>query len=73
MCFAIPKKVVGVRGDIVIVENKEGKRTEAVNMVEAGIGEYVIIEGNVAMEKLSSAKVGEMFTILHGEEAGNER
>jgi hydrogenase expression/formation protein HypC len=53
MCLAIPAKVLEVRGDIAKVDFGQGVAREVnVMLVEARVGEYVLVHAGYAIEKL---------------------
>ena len=53
MCLAIPAKVLEVKGDIAKVDFGEGVAREVnVMLVDAKVGEYVLVHAGYAIEKL---------------------
>ena len=53
MCLAIPAKVLEVKGDIAKVDFGEGVAREVnVMLVDAIVGEYVLVHAGYAIEKL---------------------
>ena len=55
MCLAVPGKVIEVKEDSVIVDYISEKR-EAGNFINAKKGEYVIVQGKMAVSKVSKEK-----------------
>ncbi|MEJ2272834.1 MAG: HypC/HybG/HupF family hydrogenase formation chaperone [Candidatus Bathyarchaeota archaeon] len=54
MCLAIPARVLEVKGDIAMVDFGEGVAREVnVMLVEAEVGEYVLVHAGYAIEKLN--------------------
>ena len=54
LCLAIPARVLEVKGDIAIVDFGEGVAREVnVILVEAEVGEYVLVHAGYAIEKLN--------------------
>ena len=54
LCLAIPARVLEVKGDIAIVDFGEGVAREVnVMLVEAEVGEYVLVHAGYAIEKLN--------------------
>ena len=53
MCLAIPAKVLEVHGDVATVDFGQGVAREVnVMLVDAKIGEYVLVHAGYAIEKL---------------------
>lgn len=51
MCLAIPAKIVAIQGDVAKVDFGEGVLREIiVSLVEAKIGEYVLVHAGYAIE-----------------------
>ncbi len=70
MCLAIPAKVIEVHGDIAKVDFGAGTMREVnVSLVEAKIGEYVIVHAGYAIEILDQKAAEETLAmwneILH--------
>ena len=53
MCLAIPAKVLEIRGDVAKVDFGQGVAREVnVMLVEAHVGEYVLVHAGYVIEKL---------------------
>jgi len=53
MCLAIPAKVLEIQGDVAKVDFGQGVAREVnVMLVEADVGEYVLVHAGYAIEKL---------------------
>lgn len=53
MCLAIPAKVLAVKGDVAKVDFGEGvARDVNIMLVDAKVGEYVLVHAGYAIEKL---------------------
>jgi hydrogenase expression/formation protein HypC len=53
MCLAIPAKILEIRGDVARVDFGQGVAREVnVMLVEANVGEYVLVHAGYAIEKL---------------------
>ena len=52
MCLAIPGKVVDVEGDVGRVDFGGVQREVNLSLVEAGVGEYVVVHAGFAIEVL---------------------
>ncbi len=54
MCLAIPAKVLEIKGDIAMVDFGRGVAREVnVMLVDARVGEYVLVHAGYAIEKLN--------------------
>lgn len=53
MCLAIPMKIVEKNGDSGIVETFGVKKEISLYLVDADIGEYVLVHAGVAIGKVS--------------------
>lgn len=54
LCLAIPARVLEVKGDIAMVDFGEGVAREVnVMLVDAEVGEYVLVHAGYAIEKLN--------------------
>jgi len=54
MCLAYPGKVVELRGDFAKVDFGEGTIKEGINvsLVQAGIGDYVLVHAGYAIQRV---------------------
>lgn len=67
MCLTIPKKVVEIKENSVIVENYNGDRQELKSIVELAIGDFVLSQQNVVIEKMDKIQAVEILNILGGQ------
>jgi hydrogenase expression/formation protein HypC len=77
MCYAIPGKVVEIRGDIGVVDFGDGVRREVIlAMVDAKVGDYVLVHAGYAIRVLDERSALEMLRVIEevislaGEEGG---
>jgi len=64
MCLAIPAKVVEVKGDIAKVDFGSGVLREVnVSLVEAKVGEYVIVHAGYAIQVLDEKAARETLQL----------
>ncbi|MCF3653646.1 MAG: HypC/HybG/HupF family hydrogenase formation chaperone [Aigarchaeota archaeon] len=77
MCYAIPGKVVEIRGDIGVVDFGNGVRREVIlAMVDAKVGDYVLVHAGYAIRVLDERSALEMLQAIEeaislaGEEGG---
>lgn len=52
MCLTIPKKVISIEGNNVVVENPAGDRQTVKSIVELNAGDFCLTQQNVAIEKI---------------------
>lgn len=65
MCYAIPGKVVEVRGDIGVVDFGNGVRREVIlAMVDAEVGDYVLVHAGYAIKVLDEESALEMIRAI---------
>ena len=64
MCLTIPKKVVEINGNSVVVETHSGDRQTLKTLVELAIGDFVLSQQNVIVEKIDSQYAEEIFNII---------
>lgn len=64
MCLAIPAKVVEIHGDTATVDFGAGTTREVnVSLVEAKVGEYVIVHAGYAIEVLDQKAAEETLAL----------
>lgn len=64
MCLAIPAKVIEIRGDTAKVDFGAGTvRDVNVSLVEAKVGEYVIVHAGYAIEVLDQKAAEETLSL----------
>lgn len=65
MCYAVPGKVVEVKGDIGVVDFGNGVRREVIlAMVDAGVGDYVLVHAGYAIRVLDEESALEMLRAI---------
>jgi hydrogenase expression/formation protein HypC len=67
MCLAYPGKVVSVEGDLARVDFGAGTIRDAVNisLVEATIGDYVLVHAGYAIQVMNQAEAEETLKYWH--------
>lgn len=60
MCLTIPKKVISKEGDFFVVENMGGTRQKVKSIVSLKIGDFVLTQNNIAIQKISKKDVEEI-------------
>ena len=64
MCLAIPGKIVEISGDKAIVQYGEGVTSNAnVSLVEAKVGDYVLVHAGFAIQVLSEEEAAETISL----------
>jgi hydrogenase expression/formation protein HypC len=64
MCLAIPAKIVSVKGDKAKVDFGEGVLREVnVTLVNAGVGDYVLVHAGYAIEVLDEKEARETLEL----------
>ena len=62
MCYAVPAKVVEIRGDMGIVDFGNGVRREVMlAMVDAKVGDYVLVHAGYAIKVLDEKSALEIL------------
>ncbi len=65
MCYAIPAKVVEIRGDVGVVDFGNGVRREVIlAMVDAKVGDYVLVHAGYAIRVLDGESALEMLRAI---------
>jgi hydrogenase expression/formation protein HypC len=64
MCLAIPAKVLEVHGDVAKVDFGQGVAREVnVMLVDAKVGEYVLVHAGYAIEKMNQEAAEESLKV----------
>lgn len=64
MCLTIPKKVISREGDFFVVENPAGDRQKVKSIVKIKIGDNVLTQNNVIIQKIykkQALEIAELF------------
>ncbi len=64
MCLAIPMKIVERNGDTGIVETMGVKKTVFLNLVDAEVGDHVLVHAGVAIGKVNEKEAEETAAML---------
>ena len=67
MCLTIPKRVLEVRSDLIVTEDFQGNRQEMKTLIELAIGDFVISQNNIIIEKIDKDLAKEILNIMKGE------
>ena len=71
MCLAVPGKVIEIEGSIGIVDFNGVKREVRLDLVDAKIGDYVIVHTGFAIEKMDEKDALE--SLIYGSSSLNQR
>ena len=66
MCLTIPKKVISIKEDGVIVENPSGDRQTMKSIVELAIGDYCLSQQGIIIEKMDREEAKAVLNIFKG-------
>ena len=64
MCFAVPGKIIKIKNDIAVVDYKTEKREARIVEPEFNIGDYVIVQGKIVVEKIPENEVKQWFSLF---------
>lgn len=64
MCLTIPKKVLQIKENSVIVENTGGDRQELKTLIELSIGDFVISQQGIIIEKIEQKEAKEILQYM---------
>ncbi len=64
MCLAIPYQIVSAKGKKFIVEEFGKKKEVAGSLVKARVGDYVILQNNFIVRKISKKSANEIIGLL---------
>ena len=64
MCLAIPMKIVERSGDSGVVEIRGVRRSVTLSLVDAVIGDYVLVHAGVAIGKVDEKEAEETAALL---------
>jgi len=74
MCLAIPARVVEIRDEGMALVEVEGVRREAsLALVEADVGDYVILHVGIAITRLDEAEAERTLSMLRKVVGGDEK
>lgn len=65
MCLTIPKKVISKEGDFFTVENPFGARQKVRSIVEVKIGDKVLTQQNIIIQKISKKDFEEINKLFN--------
>ena len=65
MCLTIPKKVIEIKENFVIVETHTGDRQELKTLIELTIGDFVISQQNIVIDKMQKEDAEYMLGLIN--------
>lgn len=67
MCLTIPKKVVEIRDNSIVVEDHTGSRQEMKSLLKSlKVGDFIVSQQNIAIEKIEKKYAQEIFDMING-------
>jgi hydrogenase expression/formation protein HypC len=63
MCLAIPGKIVSIKGDIAVVDFGGVQRETNVSLVEARMGDYVVVHAGFAIQTVDEEDARETIKL----------
>lgn len=64
MCLAVPGKVIGIDGKVARIDYGGTIREANISLVEAKVGEYVIVHAGYAIQKMSETEAKETLDLF---------
>lgn len=68
MCLTIPKKVLEISENGVVVETYTGDRQTLKSVIKLDVGDFILSQQNMIIEKMDAEMAGEILKILRHEE-----
>lgn len=66
MCLTIPKKIIKITGNEVIVETPSGDRQNLKSIVDLEVGDYCLSQQGIITQKIDNKEAEEILNILEG-------
>lgn len=64
MCLTIPKKVISISGERVVVENPDGIGQEVKTIIDLKVGDFVLTQQNIVLEKIEKKEAEETIKMI---------
>ncbi len=64
MCIAIPGKIISIEGDLAQVDFKGNKVNVSLGLVDAKVGQYVLVHAGCAIEVLEKEQALEIIDLF---------
>jgi len=64
MCLAVPMKVIEIDGPMAQVEEGGVRRAARIDLVEAKVGDYVIVHAGIAIDRLEPEEAAETLKLF---------
>jgi hydrogenase maturation factor len=65
MCLTIPKKVISIKNNGIIVENLNGKKQKAGSIMKVNVGDNVLTQNNIIIQKISKKQAKELANLFN--------
>ncbi len=74
MCYAIPAKIIEIRGDSAIVDYGGVKKTINLSLIDhVNVNDFVLIHAGFAIEKIDQRSAEESLNIINQELKSSEK
>lgn len=70
MCFAIPKQIKQIKGNIAFMEDKSSAK---LGDIQASPGDFLLVYGNIAVEKIDAQKAHATRTLIKKIDANSDQ
>ncbi len=67
MCLTIPKKVIAIKDNAITVENFNGVRQKVGSIIKIKIGDNVLTQNNIIIQKISKKQAEEINNLFNSE------
>jgi hydrogenase maturation factor len=64
MCLTIPKKVIEIKDDLIIVEMPNGDRQTVKSIVELEVGDYCFSQQGIVIQKIDKEDAEEILNMI---------
>ncbi|MFH0969102.1 MAG: HypC/HybG/HupF family hydrogenase formation chaperone [Patescibacteria group bacterium] len=73
MCLTIPKKVISVQGDFIVIETPDGSRQKVKSLVKSKPGDFILTQGGIGVEKMEKNEALEILKYFNKKERRKSR
>lgn len=65
MCLTIPKKVLEIKQNSVVVEKPDGTRQQAKTIVKLNVGDFCLTQQNIVIQKIGKREAQEIIKLIN--------
>ena len=65
MCLTIPKRVIFIRGNNIVVESFDGKKQEVKSIIKVRAGDNVLTQNDIIIQKISKKQAEELANLFN--------